>query len=225
MLYRIWDCLPVSSQICLFRFKRDNHDPRWMPGELQSSAAGFMPETPRDVAEIMQATPSQVKHNMGVFKRRYKRRTELPYPSMSLEDIKNLPVGEIAEQGCHLWLWTTNQTLPAGFDVMKAWGFKYLAPITWVKPSGLGNYFISRTQTLLFGYKGKCVFPLGRYKPTVIMATPQHNHSQKPEAFYELIESISPEPRIELFARKKRFGWDVWGNEVESDIDMGVFRT
>ncbi len=157
----------------------------------------------------------------GQYLRRHKRRKKLPYPIMTVDEIKSLPVNDIAEVGCHLWLWTTNQSLPAGFEVMKAWGFRYLVPITWVKPSGLGNYFVSVTQTLLFGYKDRCRFPLERYKPTVLMATPKRNHSQKPEIFYDLIESISPEPRIELFSRARRFGWDCWGNEVESDIDLG----
>ena len=156
----------------------------------------------------------------GKYKTRHKRIRELGYPTMSVDDIIKLPVGDVAEAGCHLWLWTTNQFLPAGFEVMKAWGFKYLAPITWVKPSGCGNWFVSVTQTLLFGYKEKCVFPLGRYKPTVVYSGLPARHSQKPEAFYELIESVSPEPRIELFARAKRDGWDCWGNEVDSDIEL-----
>ena len=146
----------------------------------------------------------------------------IEYPTMSIEIIKSLPVGELSNIGCHLWLWTTNQYLPAGFEVMESWGFKYLAPITWVKPSGIGNYFIHRTQTLLFGYKGKCKFPLLRYKPTVLETSLPKRHSQKPNEFYELIESISPEPRLELFARNKREGWDCWGNEVESDIKLDV---
>ncbi len=102
---------------------------------------------------------------------------------------------------------------------MEAWGFKYLAPITWVKPSGLGNYFIHRTQHLLFGYKEKCIFNKGRYKPTVFEAK-AGRHSEKPEESYQLIESISEPPYLELFARKKRntlFGteWDVMGNEID----------
>ena len=170
--------------------------------------------------QIIYADPPWDITLTGKYLRRQKRRKKLPYPSMTTEDIKALPINDIAEVGCHLWLWTTNQSLPAGFEVMKSWGFTYLAPITWVKPSGLGNYFVSVTQTLLFGYKERCIFPLARYKPTVLMAAPKRNHSQKPEAFIELIESISPPPRIELFARVKRLGWDCWGNEVESDIEL-----
>lgn len=158
----------------------------------------------------------------GLYERRKLRLAKLVYPLMSTEDIKKLRVADYAEIGCHLWLWVTNSHLHDGFDVMAAWGFKYLAPITWVKPSGLGNYFIHRTQHLLFGYRDKCIFPKARYKPTVFMAKPKE-HSQKPEESYELIESISPTPRLELFARQKRktlFNeeWDVWGNEVKNNI-------
>ena len=157
----------------------------------------------------------------------YKKHTalkEIEYPLMSLEDIKKLQVGDFAEIGCHLWLWTTNQYLEAGFSVMRAWGFKYLAPITWVKPSGIGNYFVHRTQTVLFGYKEKCLFPAGRYKPTVIFTSLPKRHSEKPDGTYDYIEAISPAPRLELFARRKRLGWDVWGNEVESDIDLEAIK-
>ena len=108
---------------------------------------------------------------------------------------------------------------------MESWGFKYLAPVTWIKPSGPGNYFSHRTQTILFGYFRRCYFPLRRYAPTEFRANPGR-HSQKPEESYTLIESVSPGPRLELFARPvtpllpKRAGWHVWGNEVKSDIDL-----
>jgi N6-adenosine-specific RNA methylase IME4 len=156
----------------------------------------------------------------GLYQTRKLRPAKLVYPTMSLDDIKKMPINDIADEGCHLWLWTTNSHLRAGFDVMDAWGFKYLAPITFVKPSGCGNYFVHRTQTLLFGYKNKCIFDKARYKPTVVIVSIPKKHSQKWEESYVLIEDISSEPRIELFARKKRDGWDVFGNEVESDIEL-----
>jgi N6-adenosine-specific RNA methylase IME4 len=142
----------------------------------------------------------------------------LPYQTMSLEAIKSLTVSKFADTGTHLWLWTTNEFLRDGFEVMDAWGFKYLAPIHWVKPSGIGNWFVHRSQTLLFGYKRLCKFPLKRYQPNIIISGDPVRHSAKPEAAYSYIESISPGPRLELFARQKREGWDVWGNEVNSDI-------
>lgn len=150
----------------------------------------------------------------------------LPYPTMSLKQIKALPVGDLAEIGCHLWLWTTNAFLRQGFDVMQAWGFTYLAPITWVKPSGIGNWFVHVTQTILFGYKEKCQFNRERYLPTVLYAPPPKRHSEKPPQSYQLIERISDPQRLELFARPWtpmfpiRKGWHVWGNEVQSSLTL-----
>jgi N6-adenosine-specific RNA methylase IME4 len=135
---------------------------------------------------------------------------------MSVDQLRALPIADLADDACHLWLWTTNQFLRSGFDLLDAWGFTFLSPITWVKPHGIANWFISRTQTMLFGYKKKCVFPLARYQPNVVFAPPG-KHSQKPEASYELIESISPEPRLELFARKERAGWICQGNEIDGN--------
>jgi N6-adenosine-specific RNA methylase IME4 len=134
---------------------------------------------------------------------------------MTVAQLVALPVADIAAVGAHLWLWTTNAFLRQGFEVMEAWGFKYLAPITWVKPSGVGNYFVHRTQTVLFGYRQKCLFPAARYRPTVFTTTAARpgKHSEKPGEAFDLIESISPGPRLEMFARSHRLGWDVWGNE------------
>ena len=144
----------------------------------------------------------------------------LPYPVMTVRDIAAMPISELAEDDCHLWLWTTNQHLSDGFEVMRAWGFKYLAPIHWIKPSGQGNWFIQRTQTLLFGYRKKCVFPQARYRPNIFSTSDPVRHSQKPDEAYELIESISAPARLELFARSRRDAWHIWGNEVESDITL-----
>ena len=153
---------------------------------------------------------------------KHKAALTLPYSTMTIDQIKVLPINDLAEVGCHLWLWTTNQFLQQGFEVMQSWGFKYLAPITWVKPSGMGNYFVHVTQTLLFGYKERCLFPLNRYMKTVLMAELPRRHSEKPAAMVDFIEGISPAPRLELFSRRKRMGWDVWGNEVNSDLELAI---
>jgi len=147
---------------------------------------------------------------------------ELPYPTMTLEEMLRLPVKALGSDDCHLWLWTTNQFLEDGFVLMRAWGFKYLSAIHAIKPSGVGNYFVQRSQTILFGYKSKCKFPQERYKPNIIEVGDPKRHSEKWDETYEYIESVSPGPRVELFARRKRSGWDVWGNEVESDIKLQV---
>lgn len=138
---------------------------------------------------------------------------ELPYWAMSLFEIKAMPVARIARPGAHIWLWTTNSFFRQAFDVMAAWGFSYLTTITWVKPSGVGSWFVGTTQHCLFGYFRHCTFPLGRYKPTHFRATPKH-HSAKPEEFYDLVRSISPEPRIDLFNRRVIEGFEGWGDET-----------
>lgn len=158
--------------------------------------------------------PPWPQQMIGYTKRRPHGAQVLPYRSMTLPQIHALPIHALAEDGAHLWLWTTNQFLEQGYAVMRSWGFKCLAPIHWVKPSGVGSWFVSRTQTLLMGYRKKCVFPLARYQPNIFFANPGR-HSQKPEESFRYIESISPGPRVEIFARTERAGWDRWGNEVE----------
>jgi N6-adenosine-specific RNA methylase IME4 len=141
----------------------------------------------------------------------------LPYPTMTIEAISSLPVAKFSTDDAHLWLWTTNSHIEAGFSVMRCWGFKYLAPIHWIKPNGVGNWFSHRSQTALFGYRKFCRFPLARYRSNVFHTkTNVKKHSQKPSEAFDLIESISPGPRLELFARSERVGWACWGNEVPS---------
>ena len=170
--------------------------------------------------------PWEQKMTRG-YNRRPNQKRHLDYPTMTVDEIKALPIAPFAADGCHLWLWVTNSFLPAGIEVMKQWGFKYFLPITWVKPSGIGFWFIHLTQHLLFGYKSPLQLK-ERFKPNVIYARPpQNKHSRKPEESYQLIEAVSFEPRLELFAREydplwpKRPGWSSWGNEVENDIDLG----
>lgn len=151
------------------------------------------------------------------------KRENLPYQTMSLADIQKLEVGRLADVGCHLYLWTTNQFLETGFQLMQEWGFKYLAPIHWVRPSGMGNWFVHRTQTLLFGYFQKCQFNRERYKPNLLFAEIPREHSRKPEESYQLIESVSDAPRLEIFARDPvRAGWHVWGNEVSKPVKLSA---
>jgi len=150
-------------------------------------------------------------------RRRLGRARVLPYPTMTLDAIKALPVETLAAPGAHLWLWTTNAFLAPAFEVMKAWGFTYLTTVTWVKPSGCGAWFAGTTQHCLFGYYQRCKFEGRRYAPTHFHAAPKR-HSQKPEQFYGLVEEVSAAPRLELFARRHRLGFDVWGDEVESSI-------
>ena len=145
------------------------------------------------------------------------------YPTMTHTAIEALPIAGMAEEDCHLWLWTDNTNLHAGFHVMQAWGFKYLAPIHWIKPAGCGMWWVHRTQTILFGYRGKCRFPLARFRPNLFTSSNPARHSEKPGEAFTLIESVSPGPRLELFARRPRENWTVWGNEVEANAAFVLY--
>ena len=142
-----------------------------------------------------------------------------PYPTMTVAEIKAMPVEATAQADAHLWLWVTNQFLPAGLEIMQAWGFKYHTTITWTKPSGCGIWFVQRTQHILFGWRGRFGMQ-ARCRPNLIEGGNPARHSEKPEESYALIEAVSPGPRLELFARRARPGWTVWGNEVEANARL-----
>jgi N6-adenosine-specific RNA methylase IME4 len=148
-------------------------------------------------------------------RRRNQRPTDLPYQTMPLEAIQSLDIAPLTDDEAHCWLWTTNAFLPQSYAILEGWGFKYHNTLTWVKPSGIGNYFIGRTQFLLFGYRGKLNMK-EKYHPNVLFASPV-KHSQKPEDSYRLIEAVSHEPRVELFARRPRENWRGLGNEIDGE--------
>ena len=144
------------------------------------------------------------------------------YETMTLEQIKALPVQEISDKNSALFLWATNPMMPEAFEVMEAWGFRYKTLLTWHKErcKGMGYWFRGHTEHLLFGIRGdvKAFRSLNHN----ILKLPVGKHSEKPEEFRDLIDEATPNmnPKIELFSRKKVLGWDAWGNEVESDITL-----
>ena len=141
------------------------------------------------------------------------------YPVMTLNRICALPVSDAAEDDAHLWLWVTNATIHASREVMDAWGFSYRSCLTWIKPRfGLGTYLRSQTEHLLLGTRGRA--PIQFRAQGSWFYAPVQEHSHKPEEQYAIIERCSPGPYLELFARRPRLGWSVWGNEVESDIRL-----
>jgi len=142
------------------------------------------------------------------------------YDLMTLDRIKAMPVADLTDpEGSHCWLWVTNASLRAGYDVLEAWGFTPRSVMTWCKPRlGLGVYLRNSTEHILLGTRGKAPV-LFRSQPTWTFAARQE-HSQKPEEQYAIIERVSPGPYLELFARRHQPGWDVWGNEIDSDISI-----
>lgn len=229
-------------------------------------------------------------------------RRPLPYPSMSLAEIAALPVADLADEGAHLYLWTTNRYLREALGIVEMWGFTYAATLVWAKPPGQkahGGRFAITTEFVVHaaapsnspprkveragaliraaresaGLTRSEVFhrirggkktglvsnwemdlclpseedwaKLQHLLPALSAVTrpevppppkrepapyfrhgttwwnwPPRGHSQKPEAFQDLVEQVSPAPRLELFARRRRLGWDVWGNEVDSDLEL-----
>lgn len=150
---------------------------------------------------------------------------ESKYPLMKLKDIQALDVASLADDDCSLFLWCTQSTLQDALDTMKIWGFKYHVVITWDKGGGFSLWgFHRRTELLLYGYKGKInVNQKGKYIPTLFTEKKTH-HSAKPQVAYEMLESNTPEPRLEMFARIKRPGWHTWGNELENEVELNAKR-
>lgn len=137
---------------------------------------------------------------------------ERAYPTMEVEEIVSLPVGTLAANDAHLYLWTTQRYLRDAFAVADAWGFRYSTTLVWSKPpKGVAGTFVCSAEFILFCRRGT-LSALRRHVGSVFQWS-RSEHSQKPEAFLDLVESMSPGPYLELFARRNRFGWDTWGNE------------
>lgn len=150
-----------------------------------------------------------------------KRGADRHYPLMKTKDIMALPVKELIHpDGCHLYLWVTNNFMLDAFEVIKAWGFEYITIITWKKDKiGLGQYFRGNTEHCIFATTAKRLpYKLTedgkRCQGVTGFDAERTIHSRKPEEMRRMIEKVSYAPRLELFARKHTDGWDCWGNEV-----------
>lgn len=152
---------------------------------------------------------------------------EAHYRTMTNAELAALRVVDHVEDQAHLYMWVTNPRLydaqeVTPKDIMEAWGFKYITLLTWVKQGapGPGWYFRGYTEHLLFGVRGKLGIPTAKRLPNFFTA-PKGRHSVKPGLLYDLVEKVSPAPRLEMFARTRRLGWDAWGDEVLSDLEIG----
>ena len=141
-------------------------------------------------------------------------RAKPEYSTMSFDELMDFPIANKAAENCHIYLWITNRSLPKGFELLNKWGFRYITALTWCKPSfGMGNYFRGSTEHILFGIKGSLEL-LRKNVGTWFEAPRGSKHSEKPKEFYTLVESCSPGPWLEVFARKERPGWVTWGGEL-----------
>ena len=151
----------------------------------------------------------------------YDTGSSLPYPTMAIDEIKAMPVRDIADENATLWLWTTNAHLPVAFDVVTAWGFEYKTLLTWVKDRmGTGEWLRGQTEHCLLGARGKPVFLHG--SDSTALEAARREHSRKPEEFYALVEKVCPGSRVELFARQGREGWQAYGNDTKRFKSRGL---
>lgn len=148
------------------------------------------------------------------------------YGSMALDDIAAMPVRQVAAREAHLYLWTTNSFICEAHDIARAWGFTPKTLITWgkIKADGspsmkTGYWFRSATEHCLFAVRGSLRLLDAAIAPTLFLH-PRLPHSVKPDEFMEMVEAVSPGPYLELFARRARPGWDVWGDQAPGAIRL-----
>lgn len=140
------------------------------------------------------------------------------FPTMKGREIAALPIGDLAADRAHLWMWSLNTTMEQAYVAIRAWGFVPKGLVTWCKPNGMTGrrlYFWTRSEQLIFASRGTpAMLPENPVPSTWFTWARPGRWAQKPDDSYTMIESVSPGPRLELFARYEREGWDQWGNEV-----------
>lgn len=156
------------------------------------------------------------------------------YPTMTVSEIANMGVGLWAEEDAHLYLWTTHAYMVAAHQIAKSWGFDVKSILTWIKRSppkgrpdddrwlGMGTYYRSVTEFVLFATRGS-LQTWHNDQPTFFFAK-KGVHSEKPAAFYDMVERMSPGPYLDVFARKQRFNWDTFGNESFDFREHGIWH-
>ena len=136
------------------------------------------------------------------------------YPAMNEAQLRALPVQRLAFKHCHLYLWTTHKHLPLAFELAKEWGFTYECLMTWVKNVGFTPYsWMRSTEHVLFCRRGK--LDLRKQGVRLDFSAKVREHSRKPEVFYDLVRDVSPGPRLDMFSREERDGFEGWGNEAD----------
>jgi N6-adenosine-specific RNA methylase IME4 len=149
------------------------------------------------------------------------------YTTLSLEEIMKIPVQDCLIEPSHLYLWVPNALIDQGLAVMKAWGFAYKTNIVWRKirkdgkddGSGVGFYFRNATELALFGTRGKSARTLDSGRTQInLISSQKRGHSRKPDELYRIIEQCSKPDYLEIFARRRREGWEQWGNQLETSV-------
>jgi N6-adenosine-specific RNA methylase IME4 len=190
----------------------------WKEDEFEAATGG------RKVATVLADPPWRFLNKTGKIAPEHHRLSR--YPTLSLGEICSLPVSAVLKPTAHLYLWCPNALLPDGLAVMKAWGFEYKSNLVWHKVRkdggsdgrGVGFYFRNVTELVLFGVRGKRARTRDAGRRQVnLLAARKREHSRKPDELYDIIEECSRGAYLELFARGKRDGWIVWGNQADDD--------
>jgi N6-adenosine-specific RNA methylase IME4 len=156
----------------------------------------------------------------------------MPYRTMTVPAILDLPVGDVAASDAHLYVWATNRFLPAAFAALGSWGFDYSTTLVWAKKpmgGGLGGAYGISTEYVLFARRGRLA-TTGRVRGTWFNWKRPYDergkprHSAKPPEFFDMVEAVSPGPRLEMFARGARNGWDVWGDQAPAAVELAAFK-
>jgi N6-adenosine-specific RNA methylase IME4 len=176
----------------------------------------------RKFTTVLADPPWQFQNRTGKMAPEHKRLSR--YPTLNLEEIIKIPVQSVVNDTAHLYLWIPNALLAEGMQVMESWGFTYKTNIIWYKirkdggpdRRGVGFYFRNVTEIILFGVRGKNGRTLGAGRSQEnIISSQKREHSRKPDEQYDLIESCSKGPYLEMFARGSRPNWFCWGNQAE----------
>lgn len=187
----------------------------------ESVADDFRKRITGKFSTILADPPWRFTNRTGKMAPEHKRLSR--YDTLTLKEIKKIPVADATEKNSHLYLWVPNALLAEGLEVLKAWGFTYKTNIIWHKVRkdggpdgrGVGFYFRNTTEIILFGIRGKLRTLAPGRRQVNIIRTRKREHSRKPDELYDIIEACSPGPYLELFARGERKNWANWGNEAE----------
>ena len=146
------------------------------------------------------------------------------YKMMNDDEVRNFPLLDFADNDCGLFMWVTMGKVPLGLELLQKWGFKYHLIITWHKSNMLNFLGFGRnSELIIFVYRGKFNVNTGEgsYIPTCFKGK-NKKHSQKPDEFYEILRARTPEPRIDIFARRRHYGFDAYGDQIEQEIQIPI---
>lgn len=190
--------------------------------EATDSSLASLYELPAErYATVLADPPWQFLNRTGKMAPEHKRLRR--YRTMTFAEIYALPVKRLTLPKSHLYLWCPNALLREGLETMAAWGFAYKANLVWYKVRkdggpdgrGVGFYFRNVTELILFGVRGNFRTLAPARSQVNLLATRKREHSRKPDELYDIVESCSPGPYLELFARQRRERWDAWGDETD----------